>query len=401
MSSIPTWQIVTMALKDLKAAPYNPRRISPAALQGLTNSIERFGNVRPIVFNKRTGHVVGGHQTIKSLRSQKVENAQVVLVDIDENDEKALNIALNNPAIAGEFTDDLQSLLAAVKAGDEQLFSDLLLGELLSEATAKTPATHDADEIPATPKKATTKLGDVWTLGRHRLICGDSTKPETLAKLLAGKAVQALVTDPPYGVDYGDAKAQTFKKIRTHHRDIQNDARRDYREWFASWLKIIPWASYATFYVFMADGELTNLRLAIDDCKYAFGNYLVWAKDRLVMGRKDYKARHEFIVYGWPKRHRFYGPSNRNTVLEFVRPAKHEHHPTAKPVALVEQLVSDGAPKGGAVLDIFGGSGSTLMACESQERVAYVAEIDPLYCDVIVQRFEEYSGKKATRGRRT
>jgi DNA modification methylase len=396
-------EIRNVPLKTLKPAPYNPRRIDASAMAGLEKSLERFGVVEPIIFNERSGFVVGGHQRLKVLRRQKVKSTDVVIVDLDEIDEKALNVALNNPAIGGVFSDKLADLLAEIQGSRAELFADVRLDQLLAEADAKRRtlfANANLDDAPEPPKNPVTQAGDVWTLGRHRLVCGDSTDTKAIVALLGDDKVDLLLTDPPYGVDYGNAQAQTFKSIGTHHRPIENDTSIDYRRWFASWLKEVPWGHYASFYIFMSDRELHSLREAIDDCAFVFGSYLVWNKDRLVMGRKDYKAKHEAILYGWPDRHRFYGPPTSTTVIDVQRPHKADLHPTMKPVALLEQLLSDGSPNGALVLDLFGGSGSTLIACEASDRRCRMVELDPAYCDVIVQRWETLTGQKAVRNDR-
>jgi DNA modification methylase len=408
-------EIRRVPVKSLKPAPYNPRRIDPAAMAGLEKSLERFGVVEPIIFNQRSGFVVGGHQRLKVLQRMKVAQTDVVVVDLDDTDEKALNLALNNPAITGEFSDKLADLLAEVEQANSTLFADLRLDQLLAEADAKRRkflAQDDLDEAPAPPAVPVTKLGDVWVLDRHRVVCGDSTDPAVIAALLGDERVDSLVTDPPYGVDYG-AKNEFLNEYSKTHRAsargsagsiarsekrIANDVDQDYRPWFTSWLRLIPWAEYGTAYVFMSSLILHELRGAIDDAGLTWGDYLLWVKNGQVFGRKDYHSRHEFILYGWPQRHRFYGPvGGRGTVLEYARPSKSELHPTMKPIALLEQLLSDGSPDGSIILDLFGGSGSTLIACEASHRRARLVELDPAYCDVIVERWQALTGGKAVR----
>ena len=399
---VTTHEIRAVPLADLKPAPYNPRRINDAAMAALTKSLERFGYVEPIIWNKRSGFVVGGHQRLKVLRASKIKDVPVVIVDLAENEEKALNVALNSTHLSGEFTDNLQTLLAEIHAKDQVLFSELRLDQLLSDIKASGSGA-DPDEAPPIPKVAKTKLGDMYVLGTHRLLCGDSTNADSLALLLQEEAVDSLVTDPPYGVDYGAkneflneySKSNPRAAGKRIEKRIENDAIENYRVWFASWLALIPWNTSATFYIAMSSLTLHELRLALDDVGFHWGDYLVWVKNAPVFGRKDYHAKHEFILYGWPKTHRFFADQgSRNTVLEYDRPRKNDLHPTMKPVALIEQLVRDGSPGGGIVLDLFGGSGTTLIACEQAARQARIMEIDPLYCDVIVERWETFTGKK-------
>jgi len=389
-------RIETKKVSDLKPAPYNPRNIDEASLAGLTKSVERFGMVQPIIWNSRSGFVVGGHQRLKVIRSQKVRQTEVVVVDLDDTEERALNIALNSPHIAGEFTASLQGLLEEVEAANSALFHELRLGELLGEGVTLAPI-GDPEFVPEIPKEARTKLGDVYVLGRHRLVCGDSTSVDTLDALLKGEKVDSLVTDPPYGVDYG-AKNEFLNSIDKGNRNqkhIANDVDRDYRTWFASWMAVVPWAEKNTFFMFMQGPQLHHLRGAIDDAGLTWCDYLVWAKNNHVLGRKDYAQKHEFIVYGWSGTHKFYAPEFRTTILEFPKPTKSDLHPTMKPVPLVKQLVEDGSASGAIVLDLFGGSGTTMIACEEANRCARLVEIDPLYCDVIVDRWQQFTGKTA------
>jgi DNA modification methylase len=346
-----TTEIVTMPVKDLKPAPYNPRRIDQSSLAALGKSIDRFGVVEPIVFNRRSGFVVGGHQRLKVLRSKKIVTSPVVVVDLDETEERALNLALNSPKLAGEFSGKLQELLDEIRRADERIFNELRLDEL-ADITAKTYL-RDPDEAPALRPAADTRAGDLYTLGPHKLLCGDCTVADDVARLFGDEQVESLVTDPPYGVDYVRGKAHL---PGGEHRDIANDTGLNYREWFGWFLALVPWADYATFYIFMSGLELHNLRMAIADCGLKWGDYLIWVKNALVLGRKDYNQRTEFIaagdatgfpgdtpecaafvLYGWPERHRFFGPAKRTNVLEFKKPLASKLHPTMKPVELMTQ----------------------------------------------------------------
>ena len=387
-------------IRTLQPAKYNPRRIDDSSLAALEKSITRFGMVQEIVVNRPNMRVIGGHQRLKVLRGQKAKHVPVVFVDLPEHEEKALNVALNSDSLTGEFTDDLQALLAEIQEKDEVLFSELLLDQLLADVEASA-AIGDPEDVPDVPEVAKTKPGDMYVLGRHRLLCGDSTHANSLALLLQGEKVDSLVTDPPYGVDYSSKNEMLNSLGGSYAGDrsekaIKNDAIENYREWFNSWLKIIPFSQKATFYIAMSGLTLHELRLAIDDCGYHWGDYLVWVKNQGILGRKDYNAQHEFILYGWPDTHRFYGDKTRTTVLEYDKPQKAGLHPTMKPIALFKQLIEDGSPSGSVILDLFGGSGTTLIACEQTARQARLIEIDPIYCDVIVERWEIFTGKKAT-----
>jgi DNA modification methylase len=208
-----------------------------------------------------------------------------------------------------------------------------------------------------------------------------------------------MITDPPYGVDYSGKNEFLNKFDKGNHiqKPINNDAITDYRKFFSAFMGLAPLAEYNTVYIFMSNKELHSLRLALDDCGYSWGDYLVWVKNNHVLGRKDYNAKHEFIVYGWKGKHKFYGEASATTVLEYNRPLRSELHPTMKPVELVCKLISDGTPAKGKIYDPFGGSGSTLIAAEQLNRTCYMMELDPGYCDVIINRWEQFTGDKAVR----
>ncbi|MGC2634897.1 MAG: site-specific DNA-methyltransferase [Candidatus Cybelea sp.] len=412
-STLPCHEIATMAVAALKPAPYNPRRIAPVAMAGLTKSIERFGDVQPIVWNKRSGLVVAGHQRLKVLKNKKIRQTTVVVVDLNECDEKALNIALNSSHIAGEFTADLQALLDAIRHDDEVLFAELRFAELLESVAPR--LSEDPNAAPALPSKPKSSKGDLYLLGRHRLICGDSTDASVVEAACGGLRVDLMLTDPPYGVDYVEKTRYLEKRGigKASHRDIASDAGEDYRAWFARFLRVVPWAEHATFYIFMSSLHIHDLRLALDDAGLTWGDYLIWVKNAPVLSRKDYNQRTElialgfpsddqleradFTVYGWAQRHRFYGGFKRNNVLEYPRPVASKLHPTMKPVEMLQQLIQDGSANGATVYDPFCGSGSTIIAAESLDRRCCAVELDPLYVDVAVQRWEEFTGRRAER----
>lgn len=239
--------------------------------------------------------------------------------------------------------------------------------------------------------------GDLWQLGDHRLLCGDCTVPDDVNRLMQGEKVDMVLTDPPYGVSYSEKQAN-LNKIDSGQRltrPIINDDLTEYRGFFATFLRLVPYADYNTVYVFMASQHLHDLRLAMDDAGLKFTDCLVWVKNRFVFGRKDYKGQHEMIVYGWHGHHKFYGGHNRSTTLHYPSLNKNKLHPTEKPRPLLERLIMDGSMPGMIVYDAFAGSGSTLLACETQRRQCRCIEIDPYYCEVIISRWEAQTGKKA------
>jgi len=216
---------------------------------------------------------------------------------------------------------------------------------------------------------------------------------------LDGEKADMMLTDPPYGVDYSSKNEflNKFDKGNCNQRPIQNDAIKDYRNYFSKVLSLAPLLEKNTAYVFMSGQELHNLRLALDDSGYKWSDYLIWKKNNHVLGRKDYNSKHEFIVYCWRGTHKFYGDGSAVTVLEFDRPLKSDLHPTMKPVALIEKLIKDGSPVNATIYEPFSGSGTTIIASESLARKCYAMEIEPIYCDVAVKRWEDLTGKTAER----
>jgi DNA modification methylase len=320
-----------------------------------------------------------------------------VVVDLDDAKEKALNLALNK--IQGDWDYlKLKDILQELDTGEFDLeltgFGMDEIEELIAQLHV--PEEIVEDEVPEPPEEPITKPGDLWILGRHRLLCGDATVAADVERLMDGKRADSLTTDPPYGVDYSGKNEflNKFDKGNRIQKPITNDATTDYRKFFSDFMGLAPLAEYNTVYIFMSNKELHSLRLALDDCGYSWGDYLVWVKNNHVLGRKDYNAKHEFIVYGWKGKHKFYGGFS-TTVLEFDRPLRSDLHPTMKPIPLLAKLINDGLPAKGRVYDPFGGSGSTLIACEQLNRTCYMMELDPKYCDVIVQRWEDLTGQKA------
>jgi len=207
-----------------------------------------------------------------------------------------------------------------------------------------------------------------------------------------------VLTDPPYGVDYS-AKNEFLNKLDKGNcvqKDIENDNITDYLQFFTDMFESIKTVinDYNTLYVFMSGAELHNLRIALEKTEGKWSDYLVWVKNNHVLGRKDYNAKLEFCMYGWFNHHKFYGEFNTN-VLEFDKPLKNDLHPTMKPIPLLAKLIQDGTKENMNVLDLFGGSGSTLIACEQTQRNCYMMELDPEYCQVIINRWEEYTGQRA------
>lgn len=390
-------------------------RIHPAgqgeALQAILDAV---GWVGTVMVNRTTGHVVDGHLRVQRAIAAGQTQVPVTYVDLTEDEERAVLATFDY--VTGMAATDTSALLALLDEIDAPPELQWLLDQVRSENPERRAHRADPDRVPDVPAQAITAPGDLWLMGDHELLCGDSTDPACIEKAMGGARADAMVTDPPYGVAY---KAEG-------HAYIANDALSNYREWFASWLTpaAAVMASYNTCYVFMSDQEYAALKLAMVDAGWTPSQLLIWVKNAPVLGRKDYNAAHELIAYGWHGKHKFHGgyPSSlvrddrpafdRMSKKELVswassvwgtadviaasRPRKATLHPTMKPVALVQRLIEDGTPVGATVLDPFGGSGTTLIACDLAARQARLVELSPAYCDVIVTRWLEVCGGTAT-----
>lgn len=251
----------------------------------------------------------------------------------------------------------------------------------------------DEDEAPEPPVEPVTRRGDVYQLGKHKLICGDSTVLDDVQKLMGNDKADMVWTDPPYNVAY-EGKTKDALKIQNDEMSAENF----YQFLYDAYSNMLMFTKAGgAIYVAHADKEGMNFRKALIDSGWLLKQCLNWVKQALVMGRQDYHCKHEPILYGWAPgaSHNWYSDRKQTTVLEFNRPARNAEHPTMKPIDLIEYCLNNSCSSGGLVLDLFGGSGSTLIACEKTGRRASLVELDPKYCDVIIARWEKYTGKKA------
>lgn len=378
---------------DLLPADYNPRKdLKPGdpEYEKLKRSLEQFGYVEPVIWNKATGRVVGGHQRLKVLIDMGITEVECVVVDLPEDKEKALNIALNK--ISGDWDKDKLAVLIADLQGtafDVSLtgFDAAEIDDLFKD-TLKDGVKDDNFDVDAELKEPPiTKPGDVWTLGRHRLVCGDSTKPETFDLLMAGAKANLVITDPPYNVNYEGSAGK-----------IQNDNMGNeafYEFLLAAFQNTAAiMADDASIYVFHADTEGLNFRRAFADAGFYLSGCCIWKKQSLVLGRSPYQWQHEPVLYGWKKggKHQWYTGRKETTIWEFDKPKKNGDHPTMKPIPLLAYPIMNSSMSNTLVVDPFGGSGSTLIACEQIDRSCNTIELDPKFCDVIVKRYIEQVG---------
>ena len=391
--------IERVQLSWLNPAEYNPRkRLRPgdAEYERLKTSIQQFGYVDPIICNA-DGTIIGGHQRFFVLQDIGAKEADVSIVDLDKAKEKALNIALNK--ISGDWNDEkLKTLLQDLDAEGFELsltgFSDDELSDLLGDVELETDAVEDdydfEKEVPARAK-----IHEVWQLGVHRVICGDATSEEDVNKVLNGGVIDLYLTDPPYNIDY---EGKTAEKLK-----IQNDKKADgeFQEFLTDAFNAVQghMSPGAAFYIWHADSQRYNFETACNNVGWKIRENLIWSKNVFTLGRQDYQWKHEPCLYGWDSNgsHRWYSDRCQATVLEYDKPMRNAEHPTMKPIPLFAYLIQNSSKKGDLVFDSFAGSGTTVLACEQTGRVACVMELDPHYVDVIIDRWENFTGKKAKR----
>lgn len=386
-------QIEKLKTELLIPADYNPRKdLKPGdpEYEKLKRSIEQFGYVEPVIWNKTTGRVVGGHQRLKVLLDMGITEVECVVIEMDEEKEKALNVALNK--ISGDWDKDKLTLLITDLQGadfDVSLtgFDPGEIDDLFKDSLKDGIHDDDFDVDAELQKPAVTKSGDVWKLGRHRLVCGDSTKAETFSMLMDSKLANLVVTDPPYNVNYEGSAG----KIKNDN--MSNEAFYDFLlAAFTNTEAVL--AQDSSIYVFHADTEGLNFRKAFSDAGFYLSGTCIWKKQSLVLGRSPYQWQHEPVLFGWKKKgkHNWYADRKQTTIWEFDKPKKNGDHPTMKPVALVAYPILNSSLTNCIILDPFGGSGSTLIACDQTERICYTIELEEKFCDVIVKRYIEQSG---------
>ncbi|AVU90211.1 DNA modification methylase [Listeria monocytogenes] len=385
--------IEKIKVEQLIPADYNPRKdLQPgdSEYEKIKRSLEEFGYVDPVIWNKTTGRVVGGHQRLKVLASMGRTEVECVVVELDEEKEKALNVALNK--ISGDWDKEkLAVLITDLDASDFDVsltgFDAAEIDDLFKDTLRDGVEDDDFDVDEELQNPSITMQGDVWILGRHRLVCGDSTKKETFDKLMEDKKANLVVTDPPYNVDYEGSAG----KIKNDN--MNNDT---FYQFLLDAFKNTEdaLAKDGSIYVFHADTEGLNFRKAFEEAGFYLSGTCIWKKQSLVLGRSPYQWKHEPILFGWKKngRHRWYSDRKQSTIWEFDKPKRNADHPTMKPIALIAYPIMNSSLTNSIVLDPFGGSGSTLIASEQTDRICYMIELDEKFCDVIAKRYIEQVG---------
>ncbi len=386
----------TRKVSELIPYANNARTHSDTQIQQIASSIKEFGFTNPLLIDEKNG-IIAGHGRLLAARLVGHEEVPCILIDqLTEAQKKALVIADNKLALNAGWDEKLLSLEIQTLADME--FDIGLLGfegeelDKLLSGDLKAGKTDD-DAVPDITDKPVTNPGDIWILGQHRLICGDGTEKSTIEALLDGDLADLYLTDPPYNLDYTGKTSDSL--------EIKNDTMSDVE--FRDFLKGAFGAAGhfmkpgAVFYIWHADVETYNFCGAVKDVGLEMRQMLIWKKQHFVMGRKDYQVMHEPCLYGWKPgaKHLWASDRKQTTILSFDRPMRSAEHPTMKPVELfLYQLLNNTKGKD-IVLDNFCGSGTTVIACEKSDRKARAVELDPCYCDVIIARWEDYTGEKA------
>lgn len=382
-------------ITELKENPRNPNTHPTAQIELLAQIIKKTGWRAPITVSNLSGFIVKGHGRLQAAKMAGFKHCPVEYQNFEDvEEEMAALLADNKLAELAEIdTEKLTEIFKDYEFEDLELtgysqeeFDDLV--EVFEEAKLL----GDPDEVPE-EVETRCKLGDVWQLGKHRLMCGDSTVITDVEKLMNGMRADLLLTDPPYNVNYEGATSEKLK--------IQNDNMEDaqFRQFLCDAFTTanIVMKEGAVFYIWHADSEGYNFRGACKDVGWTVRQCLIWNKNSMVLGRQDYHWKHEPCLYGWKDgaSHLWASDRKQTTVIDFNKPQRNGEHPTMKPVGLFDYQIKNNTKGGDIVLDLFGGSGTTLIACEQNKRIAYVMELDPHYCDVIITRWETLTGNKA------
>lgn len=374
--------------------PYvnNPRN-NDQAVDAVASSIKNFGFKVPIVIDSKN-EIINGHTRLKAAKKLGIEEVPVIVADdLTEDQIKAFRIADNKVAELADWDEEL--LLAELDMIEMDMGQfNIDMSELDSDDSSEEVVEDEFDDTP--PEEPQAKYGDIYQLGRHRLMCGDSTSVEDVEKLVGGGViVDMLLTDPPYNISY---EGKTEDALT-----IQNDSMDD--ESFRQFLTNAFFAADnvmkkgAVFYIWHAGTEGYNFLGACRDVGWKVRECLIWNKNQMVMGRQDYQWKHEPCLYGWKDgaSHLWAGDRKQTTVLDFDKPQRNGVHPTMKPIALFDYQIKNNTKGNDIVLDLFGGSGTTIMACEQNGRRGYSMELDPRYVDVIIKRWEDFTGEKAVK----
>lgn len=378
-----------------KLVPYqnNARTHSPEQIAKLRSSLREFGFVNPVIIDKDYG-VIAGHGRIEAAREEGIKEVPCVFADhLTEAQKKAYIIADNRMAMDAGWDEEL--LRVEIEALEEMDFDPMLTGfdeaelaELFGSENPDEVEDDDFDLTAALEKAAFVERGDIWTVGRHRLMCGDATSAEDVETLMEGKKANLMLTDPPYGVSFESSSGLTIK-----NDSIKGD--KFYQFLYDAFCNMkAHMEKGGSAYCFHADTEGLTFRQAFIDAGFHLSGVCIWVKNSLVLGRSDYNWRHEPILYGFIQdgKHKWYSDRKQTTVWNYDKPKRSADHPTSKPLDLLSYPIGNSTQENGIVIDTFGGSGSTMMACEGMNRTCYMMELDEKYASVILRRYVEDFG---------
>ena len=378
-----------------KLIPYvnNARTHSPEQIKKLRSSLREFGFVNPVIID-REYNVIAGHGRLMAAKEEGITEVPCVYVDhLTDAQKKAYILADNRMALDAGWDEEL---LAVEMQELQDLGYDLSmtgfdekeLADLFSDGTGSDAKDDDFDLTAALEKAAFVERGDIWTVGRHRLMCGDATSADDVSALMNGVKANLILTDPPYGVSFKSSSGLT----------IQNDSMKN-EEFYTFLLSAFKCMADhlekgGAAYVFHADTEGLNFRRAFIDAGFHLAGCCIWVKDSLVLGRSDYQWQHEPVLYGFMQngKHKWYSDRKQTTIWHFDKPKRNANHPTSKPLDLLGYPIGNSTQENAVVIDTFGGSGSTLMACEQMNRICYMMELDEKYASVILRRYVEDTG---------
>ena len=395
-SAWPADKIERRAVESLIPYARNARTHSDEQVAQIAASISEWGWTVPVLVDE-TGGIIAGHGRVMAARKLGITEVPVmVAAGWSEAQKKAYVLADNKLALNAGWDQELLRLeLGELQSLSFDLsmtgFSEDELSQMMAD---KTEGLTDPDEVPEAPARAVSVLGDVWVMGKHRLMCGDSTSIDAMQTLVQGQLVDMWLTDPPYNVAY---EGKTKDALKIKNDAMADDQFRQFlRDAFVTADTVMK--PGAVFYIWHADSEGYNFRGACRDAGWTVRQCLIWKKSTMVMGRQDYHWKHEPCLYGWKDGagHLWAADRKQTTILEFEKPSRNGEHPTMKPVGLFAYQMLNNTKGGDLVLDSFGGSGTTIIACEQHGRFGRAMELDPKYCDVIIKRWQEFTGQKAT-----
>ena len=380
-----------------KLVPYinNARTHSPEQLTKLRSSLREFGFINPVIID-RDYNIIAGHGRVLAAKEEGIREVPCVFVDyLTEAQKKAYILADNRMALDAGWDEELLRIeIESLQGEDFDVsltgFEEQELADLFAIEGDKAAKDDDFDLSAALEKASFVERGDLWIVGRHRLLCGDATRTEDVERLMDGKKANLIVTDPPYGVSFKSSDGLT----------IQNDSMKD-EEFYIFLLTAFQCMAEhlengGSAYVFHADTEGLNFRKAFIDAGFHLAGVCIWVKNSLVLGRSDYQWQHEPVLFGWKKggKHSWYSDRRQTTIWNYDKPKRNKNHPTSKPLDLLGYPICNSSQENAIILDTFGGSGSTLMACEQLNRICHMMELDEKYASVILRRYVEDTGDK-------